>query len=218
MKIFKFLIIFLAAVLIFTACGGAGGDEDEIPVAEDSFFSFKAGSDGWLDEDIWVDWSGGPVVENGQTVWIKGAVIQTDGKSPSGKPYLMLPGTNRSDSWHTVSAKIYDFLYEHGSGYYRYGCKARVDSASQTHYGNIGHRVIDTWPTFNTINSWTVQVGTSWTDIKTSDQGTFIDVSSANGYAFLTYKGATSTDTTGGWVYYYGEVYLADWYLEFLGS
>ena len=207
MKIFKFLILFLVAVFIFTACGGGGGD----PEASASLdMSFKVGDDGWLDSDMWWDWSGPD--------WSEGAIVLTEG-SPSGKPYIKIPAGREGDSWKTISRRIDVFLNTHGAGWYRFGCKARVDTAGQAHYGNLGYRIAEGWPTFSTLENWTVQVGTSWTEIKTDDQGIWIDGAAADSNALLTYKAATSTDITGGgWSYYAGELYLADWYLEFLGN
>jgi hypothetical protein len=46
----------------------------------------------------------------------------------------------------------------------------------------------------------------------------WIDGASANTMALLTYMAASTTDAGGGsWTYYTGELYLADFYFEFLG-
>jgi hypothetical protein len=126
----------------------------------------------------------------------------------------------RTDNWNTIMYPIQEYINFHGAGNYRFGVWARVDNASQAHIGNLGYR-FDGWPVFPTINTWEVHIGTDWTEIKTPDEGVWIDPATGNG-AVLVYM-TVLIDGDGNAIFgddgvYTGEVYLDGFYFEFVGQ
>jgi hypothetical protein len=151
--------------------------------------------------------------ENGLTGWTNwaNATVLSDGDSKMGGNYVKLPPGRATNGWGTLARPLKAYFDANGAGRYRFGCWAKVKNPSDVHYANLGYRLVDVWPTFSP--AW-VQVGTTWTQIKTSDSGVTINPETTDANAVLAYISYVDSART---TFYTGEVYLDGFYFEFLG-
>jgi hypothetical protein len=218
MKIVKLLVLLLALVLVFPACNG---DPQPPPEGEDSL---DMSIEGYPEGTDPADYDEPNQAIKNWVLWCEAEVIE--GGAFSGGNAVKLTGDrSTAGGWLTIMKRVEPFIKAHGSGYYRWGCLAKVDTVAQQHFGNLGYCKESTggWPDFGlTENPWGVTVGTSWTKIKTPDEGVWIDadqtqadgVGGGNG-SKLVYMSMLDVDKAG---LYAGEVYLCDFYFDFLGN
>jgi len=127
--------------------------------------------------------------------------------TPLGGPHVRLHADRPNTTLNALSRPLQAYLNHHGNGRYRYGGYFR---SATNHWGTMGHRL----GTENPVMLPRVQVGNQWTLIETPANGVTINGSTANANSLLGYFTYSGNSGTG---LYRGEVFVAGFFIEYLG-
>jgi hypothetical protein len=218
------LCLLLSLLPLCLGCQSRNAKADEGGPGKPALASFDMSIEGYPDGTDPEDYFEENQPIKNWVLWCDGVIVP--GGARSGGNSVKLPA-GRSDPWNTIMKRVEPFIKVNGSGYYRWGCWAKVDSSANKHFGNLGYDEKSTggWPVFETFNSWKVTVGTSWTQIRTDQAGVYIDAGTIQPDGFnggngskLVYMSFLTTDWGKSPQNYKGAVHLCDFYFEYLGK